>query len=61
MLPGYGPSGEESARDGNAIYYVIGPEKQIQSWEEYLKGVEPDASLVRIYPRDYWQTLPMSN
>lgn len=55
ILPGYGPSGEESAERGNAIYYVIGPEKQIQSWETYLRTAEPNAVLTRIYPRDYWQ------
>ncbi len=61
ILPGYGPSAVESAKAGNAIYYVIGPDKQLDSWEEYLKSTEgADASLTRIYPRDYWQTANVS-
>jgi Zn-dependent M16 (insulinase) family peptidase len=40
------------------IYYVIGPEKQISAYEEYLKTVDgPGVRLHRIYPRDYW--MPM--
>ena len=56
VLPGYGPSAAESAKHDNAIYYVIGPDKQLDSWESYMKSVEgPGVSLTRIYPRDYWQ------
>ncbi len=55
ILPGYGPSAAESAQKDNAIYYVIGPDKQLDSWESYIKSVEGDVSLTRIYPRDYWQ------
>jgi len=41
-----------------AIYYVIGPEKQLTAYEEYLKTVEsPGVRLYRIYPRDYWMPL----
>ena len=37
------------------VYYVIGPEKQLAAYEQYLKTVEgADAKLYRIYPRDYW-------
>jgi Zn-dependent M16 (insulinase) family peptidase len=61
VLPGYGPSGARASRNSNAIYFVIGPEKQLSSWEDYLRSVEPDARLTRIYPRDYWQTPPVSN
>ncbi|MFQ5606858.1 MAG: hypothetical protein ACE5GA_02840 [Candidatus Zixiibacteriota bacterium] len=59
VLPGYGPSGAEAAQKSNAIYFVIGPEKQLESWESYLASVEPDAKLQRLYPRDYWQVRPI--
>ena len=38
-----------------ASYFVIGPESQFQSLEDYLKSVEdPNAEVVRLYPRDFW-------
>ena len=52
ILPGLGA--KASGVEG-AVYYVIGPEKQLAAYEQYLKTVEgPDARLFRIYPRDYW-------
>lgn len=51
VLPGYGPLASSAA---NAIYFVIGPEKQMDSYEQYLRSVEGDVRLSRIYPRDYW-------
>jgi Zn-dependent M16 (insulinase) family peptidase len=53
VLPGYGP---ESADVPGAIYFIIGPEAQFQSYEDYLHGVEGDVTLYRLYPRDYWLT-----
>jgi Zn-dependent M16 (insulinase) family peptidase len=55
ILPGLGVK----ARDvEGGVFYVIGPEKQLTAYEQYLKTVEgPDARLFRIYPRDYWMTL----
>lgn len=55
ILPGLGVK----ARDvEGGIFYVIGPEKQLMAYEEYLKTVEgPDVRLYRIYPRDYWMAL----
>jgi Zn-dependent M16 (insulinase) family peptidase len=51
VLPGYGPP------DPAAIYFVIGPDKQIAAYQEYLKSaVGKDATLHRIYPRDFWIT-----
>src|SRR5688572_14008059 len=39
----------------DAIYFVIGPEKQFTAWEEYLKAVEgPAVKFYRLYPRDFW-------
>ncbi len=39
------------------MYFVIGPEVQLDAWADYLKRTEgPDAELVRLYPRDFWDT-----
>jgi hypothetical protein len=55
ILPGYGAKASQ-VKDG--IYYVIGPEKQLDAYEKYLKTVEgPNTKLYRIYPRDYWMRL----
>ncbi len=55
ILPGYGVRAKD-VRGG--VFYVIGPEKQLTAYEEYLKTVEgADAKLFRIYPRDYWMTM----
>ena len=52
VLPGLGAS-KSSVKDG--IYLVIGPEKQLAAWEEYLKSVEgPGVKLYILYPRDFW-------
>ena len=49
VLPGYGTP----AADG--IYFVIGPERQLAAYQEYLHtAVGPDATLYRLYPRDFW-------
>jgi Zn-dependent M16 (insulinase) family peptidase len=54
VLPGYGPAGTDTP---GAIYFVIGPEKQFQSYEEYLHTAEGEAVVLhRLYPRDYWLT-----
>ena len=52
VLPGYGP---KSADVPGAVYFVIGPESQLDKYQEYLTAVEgPDAVLYRLYPRDFW-------
>jgi hypothetical protein len=56
VLPGYGPSCVESAQKVNAIYFVIGPEKQLSTYADYVKSVENGLTLERIYPRDFWIT-----
>ncbi len=59
VLPGYGPSENEVA---GAIPFVIGPEKQFESYENYLKSVEgANAKLYRLYPRDFWIVSPVAN
>jgi Zn-dependent M16 (insulinase) family peptidase len=55
ILPGLGVKAHDVE---GGIYYVIGPEKQLSAYEEYLKTVEGnDARVHRLYPRDYW--MPM--
>jgi len=52
ILPGLGT---KAAEVQGGVFYVIGPEKQLAAYEQYLKTVEgPQARLHRIYPRDYW-------
>lgn len=54
VLPGYGPSSAESVAMHNANYFVIGPESQLSSWQQYLGSVDAGAQIHRIYPRDFW-------
>jgi len=57
ILPGFGVKAGDVE---GGIYYVIGPEKQLSAYEEYLKTVEgPGVRLFRIYPRDYWIPLQL--
>lgn len=52
VLPGYGPA---SASVEGGVFYVIGPEEQLDAWAAYLVRVEgDDAELVRLSDRDYW-------
>jgi Zn-dependent M16 (insulinase) family peptidase len=52
ILPGLGAKAGDVE---GGVFYVIGPEKQLAAYEQYLKTVEgPAARLHRIYPRDYW-------
>jgi hypothetical protein len=49
VLPGYG----KLADDG--VYFVIGPDKQLAAYQDYLHAaVGKDATLYRLYPRDFW-------
>ena len=55
ILPGYGPRADSV--DG-AIYYIIGPESQFRSYEQYIHSVEGNFPVFRLYPRDYWIIRP---
>lgn len=58
ILPGYGTRAGDVQ---GGVFYVIGPDKQLNAYEEYLKTVEGEgARLYRLYPRDYWMTAPVS-
>ena len=52
VLPGMGLAAKEVP---GAIHFVIGPEKQLAAYEQYLKKAEgPETRLFRLYPRDFW-------
>ncbi len=54
VLPGMGTKAKDVA---GAVYFVIGPEKQLTAWEEYLKREDSaEARVWRLYPRDFWLT-----
>lgn len=51
-LPGYNVKGKDVA---DAYYFAIGPEKQLDAWEAYLKNADgAETKLMRLYPRDFW-------
>jgi hypothetical protein len=53
-LPGMGARAKDVP---GGVYLVIGPEKQLAAYEEYLKQAEgPETRLWRLYPRDFWMT-----
>ncbi len=61
VLPGYGPSAEAAVNAADALYFIIGPEKQFQSYETLLKQTEGDYKVERLYPSDFWITRPVPN
>jgi hypothetical protein len=54
VLPGYGAGVSKAGVD--AVSFIIGPEKQFQSYESYLQRVEGAVPLYRLFPRDFWVT-----
>ena len=51
-LPGYNVKGKDVP---GAVYFTIGPDKQQDAWEGYLKNSEgAETKLFRLYPRDFW-------
>jgi Zn-dependent M16 (insulinase) family peptidase len=52
ILPGMGVPAKDVA---GGVYFAIGPDKQLDAYEQYLKKAEgPQAELFRLYPRDFW-------
>lgn len=47
VLPGYDAKTPDVP---DAIYFTIGPDKQLDAWDAYLGGKK----LVKLYPRDFW-------
>ena len=57
VLPGYGSTADKVK---DPIYFIIGPESQFKTYEEYLHSVEGDFTQYRLYPRDYWIVEPQN-
>jgi hypothetical protein len=55
VLAGYGP---QAGDVDDAINFIIGPEAQFRSYEDYLHSVEGNFILYRLYPRDFWLVIP---
>jgi Zn-dependent M16 (insulinase) family peptidase len=54
VLPGYGVKSKEVE---DASYFVIGPQRQLDLYADYLQSAEgKEARLFRLYPRDFWMT-----
>jgi Zn-dependent M16 (insulinase) family peptidase len=52
MIPGYSGKPLDAA---SGTFMVIGPDKQLDAWEQYLKAAEgAGAKLYRLYGRDFW-------
>ncbi len=52
VLPGYNGKLEQSV---DSTYFVIGPQKQLDAWEKYLKLSQgEDTKLYHLHARDYW-------
>lgn len=57
VLIGYGPKLSQS-EDG--VFFLIGPEPQFESLEQYIETAEGSAQPVyRLYPRDFWLRAPV--
>ena len=49
VMPGFGPA------VGDGVYFVIGPAKQLDAYQDYLHAAVGKATtLHRLYPRDFW-------
>jgi len=51
LVPGYGAAASET---WGSVNFMIGPAEQVDAYEVYLTTQEPEAHLVRLYPRDFW-------
>jgi Zn-dependent M16 (insulinase) family peptidase len=52
MIPGYNVKASEVP---GGVFFTIGPDKQLDAWEAYLKGAEgAETRVYRLYPRDFW-------
>jgi Zn-dependent M16 (insulinase) family peptidase len=54
VLIGYG---KPLAAEKDAYFFVVGPEEQFQSLENYIEKTEGKQPVYRLYPRDFWLTI----
>lgn len=48
FIPGYG-----AKVAGGGVYFVIGPDKQLDAWDQYVRSAG-EGGLQRLYGRDFW-------
>ncbi|HKO56493.1 MAG TPA: hypothetical protein VJ276_11490 [Thermoanaerobaculia bacterium] len=53
FIPGYDPAVKASSIPGG-VFMVIGPDRQLDLYAEYLRTSDPEAKLYKLYPRDFW-------
>jgi Zn-dependent M16 (insulinase) family peptidase len=54
IMPGY-PGGPAPADLKDGVFFVIGPDAQLDAYQQYLKtAVGKNAVVDHLYPRDYW-------
>ena len=51
-------SGVSASVPEGALWFAIGPEPQLAHYETELRATRPKATLLRLYPRDYWDFAP---
>jgi len=51
-IPGYGMVRGRDVAEG--VYFAIGPDKQLDALDQYIKEKESDTKLFRLYARDFW-------
>jgi Zn-dependent M16 (insulinase) family peptidase len=54
VLIGYGPPLSKSK---DATFFLIGPEQQFESLQDYIGNAEGKQEVYRLYPRDFWLTM----
>ncbi|MFH1686374.1 MAG: hypothetical protein ABIE70_02490 [bacterium] len=58
MEAAYGPVligyGQPLAESEGGTFFLIGPEDQFTSLEDYIEGAEGPQTIHRLYPRDFW-------
>ncbi|MBD3218187.1 MAG: hypothetical protein GF310_07915 [candidate division Zixibacteria bacterium] len=54
VLIGYGKPLSKS-KDGS--FFIIGPDMQFESLEDYIETVESPQKVYKLYPRDFWLTI----
>ena len=54
VLTGYG---EPLSKSDDGYFFLIGPETQFESFEDYIESTEGKQTIYRLYPRDFWLTM----
>jgi hypothetical protein len=57
VIPSLSSGVRGEVTDG-ALWFAIGPEPQLAHYETELRTTRPKATLLRLYPRDYWDFAP---